>query len=196
MWGHLGYLAGAQSGPTPYPVNSPEIRAQFSPHIHKIFDLGPNWACWLGPNWDPLTTQQSAQKPKFSLAHVSIPYPNWGPTVIASWGPIGAHSIPSKQPRNPSPVYPTNPHNIRRGAQQGLLDEAQLGPTPYPANSPETQAQFSPTHPRNIRRGAQLGLLAGAQLGPNPYPANSPETQAQFSPHIHAISDVGPNCAC
>ena len=137
-WGPVGTHS------IPYPVNRPQTRAQFSPHIHTIFDLGPNWACWLGPNWDPLTTQQSAQKPKFSLAHVLIPYPKWGPTGLASWGPIGAHSIPSKQRRNPSPVYPTNPHNIRRGSQQGLLAEAQLGPTPYPANSPETQAQFSP----------------------------------------------------
>ena len=102
----LGLLAGAQVGPTPYPVNSPETQVQFSPRINTISNVGP--------------------------------------TGLVGWGSIGAHSIPSKQPRNPGQVYPTNPHNIRRGAQQGLLAEAQLGPTPYPANSPETQAQFSP----------------------------------------------------
>ena len=99
-----GLLAEAQLGPTPYPANSPETQAQFSPHIHAISDVGPNWVCHLGPNWCPIHTQQTAQKPKPSVAHTSTQYPTWGPTVLASWGPIGAHSIPSKQPRNPSPV--------------------------------------------------------------------------------------------
>ena len=49
-------------------------------------------------------TRKTAQKHKLSLAHVSTSYPKWGPIGIVGWGPIGAHSIPSKQPRNPSPV--------------------------------------------------------------------------------------------
>ena len=107
-WVLCGLLCGSHmgcpQGPNPYPANNPETQAQFSPHIHANSDVGPNCACSLGPNWGPLHTQQTAQKPKPSLVHVSPRNPTWGPTGLANWGPSGAHSIPSNQPRNPSSV--------------------------------------------------------------------------------------------
>ena len=87
--------------PTPYPVNSPETKAQFSPRFSYDILSGTQLGLLGGAHAigaHSIPGEKPMQKPKPSLDHTSTHYPMWGPIIgLASWGPIGVHSIPGEQ---------------------------------------------------------------------------------------------------